>query len=57
LLVGAVVLAKRAFGPPVPPSKMALIKQGMSEEDVRKLLGEPTEVITGGFAYTVRGTN
>jgi len=57
LLVGAVVLVKRAFGPPVPPSKMALIKPGMSEDDVRKLLGAPTEVIAGGRAYTVSGTN
>jgi hypothetical protein len=34
LLVAGILAAKRTFEPPVPPSKMALIKPGMSE-DVR----------------------
>jgi hypothetical protein len=57
LLVAGILMAKRAFEPPVPPSMMALIKPGMFEDDVRKILGAPTEVIAGGRAYTVNGTN
>jgi hypothetical protein len=57
LLVAGILMVRRAFGPPVPPSKMALVKPGMSEQDVRKILGAPTEAIAGGRSYAVRGTN
>ena len=57
LLAVGVLVGKHAFGPPVPPEKMASIKPGMSEEDVRRILGAPTHVIPGGHAYTVNGTN
>jgi hypothetical protein len=57
LLGAGTLMAKRAFEPPVPLSKMALIKPGMSEDDVRKILGPPTEAIASGHDYAVNGTN
>jgi hypothetical protein len=57
LVVAGALLAKHAFGPPVPPEKLASIREGMSEEDVRGILGKPTKIISGGHAYTLNGTN
>ncbi len=57
LAVVAVLGIKRAFEPPVPLEKVRAIKQGMTEQQVRQILGAPTQVLPGGQAYTVKGTN
>jgi outer membrane protein assembly factor BamE (lipoprotein component of BamABCDE complex) len=56
LLMAAALVTRHAFGPPIPPGRMAQIKPGMSEEDVRRILGAPEHVIRGGHAYTSNGT-
>ena len=56
-LVAAIGGVKRAFGPPVPLVTLRLIQAGMSEEDVRRILGAPTQVCPGGREYNVKGTN
>lgn len=56
-LIACALVAKRAFGPPVSPGKLALIKSGMSEQDVQTILGPPTEVYQGGDVNKLDGTN
>ncbi len=57
LVVVAVLGIKHAFEPPVPLEKVHAIKEGMTEQEVRQILGAPTQVYPGGRAYTVAGTN
>jgi hypothetical protein len=58
MLIACALLATRAFGPPVSPSKVALIKSGMSEDDVQTILGLPAEVKPGGRTIDqIDGTN
>lgn len=56
-LLACVLLTRHAFGPPVSPGKVALIKPGMSEADVRKILGLPEEVLRAGDINMLDGTN
>ena len=56
-LLACAVVAIRAFGPPVPLSKLVLIKKGMSEDGVREILGPPAEVCRAGDTYQLGGTN
>jgi hypothetical protein len=48
--VGAllVVLGINAFQPPVPLSKVDSIKEGMTQTEVRAILGEPTKIYASG---------
>jgi len=57
LVIAAVVisltfLTLHVFGPPVPLSKMEMVKEGMSEADVKNILGNPTTVYAGQWTYT-----
>ncbi len=57
LVVIAVLGIKHAFEPPVPLKKVGAIKQGMTEQQVRQILGAPTRVYPSGRVYAVKDTN
>jgi hypothetical protein len=57
LAVVVVLGIKHAFEPPVPLERVRSIKEGMTEQEVRQILGAPTQVYPVGSAYTVAGTN
>ena len=40
------------FQPPVPASKEGQLRKGMTQVEVRKILGEPTKVYPGQWTYT-----
>ena len=50
-------LLVRAFQPPLPISKFNSLKPGMTQAEVRTILGEPTQTLPGGHEYEVRGTH
>jgi len=53
LLVVAVLGIKRAFEPPLPLEKVDAIREGMTEQEVRQILGVPTKIYpTGQWTYT-----
>jgi hypothetical protein len=57
LIVTAVVLlAVRSFQPPVSLAKLEAVKPGMTELQVREILGSPSRIYPP-LSYTVRGTN
>jgi len=49
ILLGLSVLW--AFQSPVRRSKLGQLKEGMSQDDVRAVLGEPTKVYPGQWTY------
>ena len=56
-VMGAVVfLGIRAFQPPVSLAKLEAVTPGMSQSQVREILGPPTRTYPG-LSYAVHGTN
>ena len=58
VIVSAAIIAYfgfRAFQPPISITKLDTLKPGMTQTQVRAIIGEPTEVQDGGRAYEVRG--
>ena len=58
-MIGAVVtvFGIRAFQPPVPLGRLETVKPGMSETQLREVLGSPTHVYHHGVVFTMHGTN
>ncbi|GEP43899.1 outer membrane protein assembly factor BamE domain-containing protein [Brevifollis gellanilyticus] len=50
LALGA-FLAVRAFQPPFPLAKLEAVKPGMSQSQVRELLGEPSDATSKQWTY------
>ncbi|MDX1953399.1 MAG: outer membrane protein assembly factor BamE [Verrucomicrobiota bacterium] len=46
------LLGFRAFQPPVPLSKLTQVKRGMTRDQVREILGEPSKESPGGGQWT-----
>ena len=46
-----VVIALRAFSDPVPADKLKRLRKGMSQDEVRAILGNPTKVYPGQWTY------
>jgi hypothetical protein len=55
-VAAVVLLAVRAFQPPLPLTKLEAVTPGMSRSRVREVLGEPTRVFPN-YGYEVQGTN
>jgi hypothetical protein len=51
-----VLLIISAFRPPVPLERVRAIKPGMTETEVRQILGEPTKIYRP-FNHSMQGTN
>ena len=49
-------VAYRAFEPPLRLTKLESVKPGMSQTQVREILGTPTRLYPG-YSYSVNGTN
>lgn len=57
IVVSAIVfLGVRAFQPPLSLAKLEAVKPGMSQSQVREILGSPTRIYPP-LSYTVHGTN
>ena len=53
LLVLVILLGWRAFETPVPPSTISAVQQGMTQAQVRKVLGPPSRDYAGRqWTYT-----
>jgi len=44
-------LSIRAFQPPLSLTKLGTVKPGMSESQVREILGSPTHILPGQWTY------
>jgi hypothetical protein len=56
IVTAVVLLAIRAFQPPVSLAALEAVKPGMSQSQVREILGAPTRIYPP-LSYTVHGTN
>ncbi len=56
VIAGSLFMGIRAVQPPVPLARLEAVKPGMSHDDVRAVLGEPTQIFPSR-TYTVNGAS